>query len=400
MKNLIPYLIASGFLIGSAGCTVPLGNTDNQPRTAEKNRNARPTALRTASAASAKKPSASGAPLEKSQMRINADIVDASQMWSDLADELIEQTKDDSPEESRTYVTNRAAQWISDKATETLLYRKAKLRLPENSSERIEQFVDSEIRKIVTQKYGGIQRRLDKSLAKQKRSIDDLRESLRSEIIIAGFLDAELKPKIAEPTKAELREAFEENKESWHRPKRHRMSLIDLRILKRLADGVDNPTREDLANARKDCAIKIRAAQSEIREGTPFAQVAEKYSDGLHAVDGGDWGWVSPGGVRERYEPAVAALYQLKEGQVSDMIKTDDGFFLVRCDEVDAGFTPTFMSVQQELQERYYRNKYNTLVQKLVGDLRANADTQPPNLRLFHEAVVDNVLARLAEISS
>ena len=108
----------------------------------------------------------------------------------------------------------------------------------------------------------------------------------------------------------------------------------------------------------------------------------------MHADEGGAWGWVTPGSVRERFEPAVNALYALDEGAVSDVIETADGFFLVRCDEIDHGAEPEFEALQPQLKERLFRLAYNQLIMDRVNQLRAKARIEPADLETLHAAVV------------
>jgi parvulin-like peptidyl-prolyl isomerase len=166
------------------------------------------------------------------------------------------------------------------------------------------------------------------------------------------------------------------------------MSLIDVRVLDRLTPDIDQPTRDQLAEARIAARARIEAAELELRDGVGFADVARKYSDGLAAQEGGSWGWVTPGSVRKRFEPAVEKLYELDEGAVSDILEVDDGFFLVRCDEIDPGVEPDFQSVQPQLREQLIRIRYNRLIAERVNELRAVARIEPEDLGPFHDAVV------------
>ena len=144
--------------------------------------------------------------------------------------------------------------------------------------------------------------------------------------------------------------AFEANRDAWLVPSRRRMSLIDVRLTNLLGENVTTPSREEQRVAKENARSIIQTAQSELASGVAFADVARRHSHGLHAEDGGSWGWVSPDGVRERFKSAVDELYRLEEGQVSDPIETPDGFLLVFCDGIDPGFEPTFEAIQPELQ--------------------------------------------------
>jgi parvulin-like peptidyl-prolyl isomerase len=260
--------------------------------------------------------------------------------------------------------------------------------MPDGMDKKIEEYTDSEIRKTVTADYGGVQRRYEKILEKQGRSLDAVREQLRRQIVISGFLDNEVRPRVAEPTRADLYEAFHNNIDAWRRPARRSMSLIDVRISEFLPKDAATPTREQSEAARAEARQRIEAAGSELGTGMPFAEIARKYSQGLHAEEGGAWGYVNRDSVRERFVPAVEALAKLDAGRTSDIIETPDGFFLVRCDALQPAVEPDFQSVQPQLREEFFRSQYNRQIAELVFELRKNARVEPENLEPFHAAVV------------
>ena len=323
------------------------------------------------------------------RLTVNGDSVEAAELWGNLRDELSSKAETLSSGQYQDYIERQAAQLITDKIAEMLLHQRASLRVTEEMSTRIDKHVDREIRRIVTTGYGGMQRRYEKYLDSKGLTLDGVRERLRREIIITSYLEEHIKPKVAEPTRAELIALYEANADALRRPARRRMSLIDVRILDRLPKGVNEPTREQWDQARREALSRAETAQTELRSGLPFADVARRHSSGLHTDDGGAWGWVSRGSVRKRFEPAVSALYDLQAGDVSDIIETNDSFFLVRCDEIDPGLEPSFKAVQPELKKRHFRAAHNQLISKLITELRSEARIEPADLTRFHAAVVD-----------
>ncbi len=330
------------------------------------------------------------------RLRVNGNTVSAEELWAGSHHKLIEKAENLTEPEYRRYADGVAAQLITDRTAELLLYQQASLRLPEQADASIDRYIDGEIRRIITTKYNGTRRRYEKELAKQGLSLEDARDRLRREVMIASYLDGHLKPKVAEPTRAELVAMFESNREQWRRPERRSMSLIDIRVLEYLPENVNNPTREQYAAARAEARSTIQAIEVDLRNDADFAESARRHSHGLHAEDGGAWGTVEKGSVRERFESAVDALHKLDEGAVSQTIETTDGFFLVRCDEIQPAFEPRFQDVQPELKEHHFRVAYNRLISELIQELRAKAGIEPADLDRFHAAVVAEAM-RLRE---
>jgi len=322
------------------------------------------------------------------RMTVQAETVQAADLWLGHREELAKKADSLSPDEYRNYVAERAAQLITDRIAEMLLYQKASLRQAEEVGKKIDTYVDGEIRKIVTEDHGGLQRRYEKYLESQGSSLEQARTQLRRQFVISGYLETEVRPKVAEPTRSDLLAAFESNREAWRRPVRRGMSLIDIRVADLLPDDVDAPTREQLQAAREEAHSKIKAAKLEVQNGASFAEVARRYSHGARAAEGGAWGWVTPDSIRERFQPAIAALETLHAGAVSEILETPDGFFLVRCDERESALEPDFQSVQPQLKEFHIRKAYNQMISELISELRGKARIEPVRLERFHAAVV------------
>lgn len=322
-------------------------------------------------------------------LRINHETLQAQALWWEINGELKTQAQALSPQGYRAFVNRRAVQLVSDRITEALLYQRASLGLPSRAQSRLDTGIDAEIRRIVTTEHGGVERRYVKHLDSQGKTLQDVREKMRREIIIGSYLEQEVKPKVPQPTRAELLQAFERIVQSSDRLQRRRMSLIDVRVPARLPAELQEPTRQQLEQARLEARSRIEAARAALDGGTSFADVAREFSDGLHASEGGSWDWVTPGSVRERFEPAVEALYALTAGQISEVIETTDALMLVRCDEIEPAATPDFQAVQTQLEAQYFRKSYNRLVMKLIDDLRKEAGIDPRDIERFHAGVAE-----------
>jgi len=369
-------------LAAVSGCVGPIpsgSTTSNTTKTTSKWKSA-------AKAAPINDDPSDNSPVQR--MTVQAETVDAADLWLGHREDLAKKADSLATDEYSAYVAERAAQFITDKIAEMLLYQRASLRQAEEVGKKIDAYVDGEIRKIVTEDHDGLQRRYEKYLESQGSSLEQARTQLRRQFVISGYLETEVRPRVAEPTRSELLAAFESNREAWRRPARRSMSLIDIRVADLLPSDVDAPTREQLQAAREEAHSKIRAAQLEVRNGASFAEVARRYSHGARATEGGAWGWVTPDSIRERFQPAVAALEKLREGEVSEVLETPDGFFLVRCDELEPALEPEFQTVQPQLKEFYIRKVYNQMIAELISELRAKARIEPTRLERFHAAVV------------
>ncbi|MGE8145447.1 SurA N-terminal domain-containing protein [Pseudomonas frederiksbergensis] len=92
---------------------------------------------------------------------------------------------------------------------------------------------------------------------------------------------------------------------------------------------------------------KIEEVQARLAKGEKFEALAKEFSqDPGSANNGGDLGYAGPG----VYDPAFEkALYSLNKDQVSEPIRTDFGFHLIKLLGVEAPEVPTFASLKGKL---------------------------------------------------
>ena len=332
-----------------------------------------------------------------SHLVIHGESIAADDIWRGLDTELTEQAKSRTLEGFNEYLASRASQLIRDRIAQELLIRQATLRTPADFDRRLNGYVDAEIRKIVTSDHDGRQRRYEKWLASRGETLDEVRTRLRKDLLISSYLEQEIRPKVLEPTRAELFAEYEASLDSLRRPARRLMSLIEIRVSKRIPRNSSYPTKSQVSTAREAATTKIRELLSALENGADFAEIARQDSDGIHAPEGGAWGWVTRGSVRERFEPAVDALFKLGEGETSTIVEGGDGFFLVKCQEIDEPETPDFEALQPELADRYFKAQYNRLIMERVDKLQKQAHLAPDDLNRFYSAVLEAGIKRITK---
>ncbi len=84
---------------------------------------------------------------------------------------------------------------------------------------------------------------------------------------------------------------------------------------------------------------KLQGLLDQIKNGADFATIAKDNSeDSLSAVEGGSLGWVAEG---ETVQPFNDAMFSLKPGEISEIIRTDFGVHVIQVEEVrEAGVKP------------------------------------------------------------
>ncbi len=89
------------------------------------------------------------------------------------------------------------------------------------------------------------------------------------------------------------------------------------------------------------------AVQQELADGADFAAVARAQSTGPSGPNGGQLGWFGKGAMVPEFEAAVVAL---EPGKVSDPVKTQFGWHIVKLNETRIQEAPALADVREELE--------------------------------------------------
>lgn len=109
--------------------------------------------------------------------------------------------------------------------------------------------------------------------------------------------------------------------------------------------------------------------KSRIDAGEDFAELAKEYSKDGSAAQGGDLGFFGKGRMVQPFEDAAFAL---KVGEVSDPVKTQFGYHLIKVEERKV---PTFADVAPEIKEELTRQKARTQ-QEVIASLLEEANIE------------------------
>ncbi|HKI80120.1 MAG TPA: SurA N-terminal domain-containing protein, partial [Pseudodesulfovibrio sp.] len=183
---------------------------------------------------------------------------------------------------------------------------------------------------------------------------------------------------------AEIKKRYDENSDRFKTPAQVSVDYLDLSV-DDLAKDV-KPTDEQLhqyyqdhlaefgteemrhashilvavpndADAKAVAKAKAKAEDilKKVKAGQDFAELAKKYSDDPgSAKQGGDLGFFTKGDMAPAFSKAVFAL---KPGQVSGIVRTSFGFHIIKLLGVKAGKTKTFAQVKDQLANEYRHDK-------------------------------------------
>ncbi len=145
----------------------------------------------------------------------------------------------------------------------------------------------------------------------------------------------------------------------------HIANLAEQRRAAHILVEVDDDTDDQAAKARID------ALAQRVGQGEDFAALAQEASeDPGSASQGGDLGFAGPGVYDEAFEDA---LYALEKGQVSEPVRSEFGWHLIKLLDVRAPEVPTFESLRPELERELKSQRVEQRFVELTKQLEDSA---------------------------
>lgn len=163
---------------------------------------------------------------------------------------------------------------------------------------------------------------LRNALAAEGVEFADFRRQIRDEMTIAQLRRRQVDNRIR-VTDAEIDELIASESGAIDREVRYRLS----HLVVRLPSGADSETIAETAG-------QVRAIRERALAGEDFATLAITYSNAPDALQGGDLGWRSGGDIPALYARAVVLM---SPGDISGVLRSPEGFHLVRLNEREAG---------------------------------------------------------------
>lgn len=192
-------------------------------------------------------------------------------------------------------------------------------------------------------------------------TIEEVKKGITDQISVQKMLEKEVESKVS-ISAAEIKKFYADNPDYFKTKDSVKASHI-------LIKAEENADEKTVAEARK----KIDAILAELKKGGDFAKIAQEKSEGPSGPKGGDLGYFGKGQMVKPFEEAV---YKLKVGEVSDVVKTQFGFHVIKLVDIKkAGATP-LSEVEESIKMFLKRQKGEEVFREFVAKLRSSASIE------------------------
>lgn len=192
-------------------------------------------------------------------------------------------------------------------------------------------------------------------------SRDRLRLQFRQDIAIRLLLEEQVLQYV-EVSDRELRAFYDNNPNLFKTPALVKASHIFI------AAGPDS-TREE----RQAAVALLRTIQAKLAEGVAFTELAIDYSQCTSSENGGDLGYFE----KEKMIKGFAdAAFALNPGEVSDIVRTGQGYHLIMVEERKPKMKRTFADVREKLRQNLKIEKAARDIKVYLQTLRDSAEVE------------------------
>jgi peptidyl-prolyl cis-trans isomerase SurA len=190
---------------------------------------------------------------------------------------------------------------------------------------------------------------LEKAAQSQGLSFEDFKQNLKTDIITQEVIKREVAPRI-NVSNQELRKFYDLHKQDFAQAEQIQLSEILV--------STDQAGEDE----QKLAAAKAKAAD--------FSDLAKKESQDPSGAQGGDLGLFPRGKLAKQLEDVTFAM---KKGDVTDVIRTRQGFVILKVtDHIPAG-VPSFADAQDRVRDQMYMQRMQPKMREYLTKLREEA---------------------------
>lgn len=196
----------------------------------------------------------------------------------------------------------------------------------------------------------------DRALAKSGITKSEFRSELNTEEMIRKLYEKKIKLSFSD---TDLKSYYEKNSYKFKEPEKIDVQMIYTRNDPEVKDG------------GKIAHKRIDEAMAKIKGGEDFSLVAEKYSNDMTRVKGGNLGVIHKGRIGNATAEKVA--FALKKGETSGIVETDVGYFIFHLNDRKEANQLPFDAVKEKLRDELTTSREKEKMDDLLELLKKQA---------------------------
>jgi parvulin-like peptidyl-prolyl isomerase len=217
-------------------------------------------------------------------------------------------------------------------------------------------YVNARVEEIIRNKFNNSLAEFNKALQAEGLTLGEWKKNLRASIIVSLMREQEVERKVSVSPQAVL-DAYLKAGDAYRIPDQVELRMI---VLHRGTNAVENALKRKQA---EDICRRLLA-------GEDFAELARQVSEGPKAAEGGYVGWIDPTTRRSELADAIA---DMDAGEISDVIPTDENFYILKTEGRKNGTVIPFEKVQETIRETLQKQETQRLFEAWIARLKKNA---------------------------
>ncbi|MBR0869808.1 peptidylprolyl isomerase [Bradyrhizobium tropiciagri] len=177
---------------------------------------------------------------------------------------------------------------------------------------------------------------------------------MREGALVELYLQSVSTPPAGFPSEDELQKVYEANRAAFLMPRQFQLAQIYIAAPKEGDKAAEDKARQELDDVQR----KLKAP------GADFSAIARGDNNG--AKDSGDLGWVAETQIRPEIRSQVMGL---AKNTVSEPIKLDDGWHIIKLIDTKASYTRTLPEVRDQLVQQIRAERSTIMRRAYLAEL-------------------------------
>jgi len=298
---------------------------------------------------------------------VGTDTITSTEIVEPFAEYYADLAKKTSLDNFKKQAKPQVANFVMNKISNLLIYQRAKLNASDEIDEKLDEAVESEVRRFIAQ-FGGDYAKAEEAIKNDGfTGWQDFREYQKKLILSQSYLANQL-PEEKPVTYSEMMDYYNAVKDKvFVRPPKISFQLIDIQLTK-LSPADPNTTKQQDAEQRANAILK------RIQAGEDFGNLAKEFSHGPWAPVGGLWKPLNPDSLAPPYDILAKYIQNAEPGQIIGPINTDEHIFIMKLLEKQKQQAAAFEDVQKEIKSQIRAERRRQAIDQVILKLIQEAD--------------------------